>query len=271
MDLVLLDGETIISADDFRINLWNLEVSDQCFNMIDMKPLNMEDLTELITSAEFHPLQCNLLAYSSSRGFIRLTDMRQSALCDHSALIFHDEESHGLKSFFTEISASISNIKFATDGRHILSRDYMNLKLWDIRMGTSPVAAYKIHEHLRPTLSDLYNSDSIFDKFDCCLSGDGLHFATGSYSNRLRIFSHGSQKKEGIKIEVSKSSGRKLSQYSAPRSPRLPNLTRAFSRQDMGGSEMASDLTTKLLHLAWHPKANLIACALGNSLFMYSA
>ncbi|CAH1417668.1 unnamed protein product [Lactuca virosa] len=44
------DGETFISADDLRKNLWNLEVSDQCFNIIDMKPSNMDDLTEVITS-----------------------------------------------------------------------------------------------------------------------------------------------------------------------------------------------------------------------------
>lgn len=30
-------------------------------------------------------------------------------------------------------------------------------------------------------LPDLYNNDAIFDKFDCCLSGDGSQFATGSY------------------------------------------------------------------------------------------
>jgi hypothetical protein len=30
-------------------------------------------------------------------------------------------------------------------------------------------------------LCDLYENDSIFDKFECSLSGDGLHVATGSY------------------------------------------------------------------------------------------
>lgn len=50
---------------------------DLCFNVYQ----------EIITSAEFHPLHCNLLAYSSSRGFIRLVDMRQSALCDHCELL----------------------------------------------------------------------------------------------------------------------------------------------------------------------------------------
>ena len=39
------DGETFISADDLRINLWNLEISNQSFNIIDVKPANMEDLT----------------------------------------------------------------------------------------------------------------------------------------------------------------------------------------------------------------------------------
>lgn len=31
------------------------------------------------------------------------------------------------------------------------------------------------------------------------------------------------------------------------------------------------DFTTKLLHLAWHPTENSIACAAANSLYMYYA
>lgn len=42
----------------------------------------MEELTEVITAAEFHPYQCNTFVYSSSKGTIRLCDMRSSALCD---------------------------------------------------------------------------------------------------------------------------------------------------------------------------------------------
>ncbi|KAL4573542.1 hypothetical protein LXL04_020352 [Taraxacum kok-saghyz] len=81
------DGDTFISADGLRINLWNLEINSQSFNIVDMKPANMEDLTEVIISADFHPSHCNMLAYSSSKGSIRLLDLRQSALCDnHSKL-----------------------------------------------------------------------------------------------------------------------------------------------------------------------------------------
>ncbi|XP_050225435.1 serine/threonine protein phosphatase 2A 55 kDa regulatory subunit B beta isoform-like [Mercurialis annua] len=272
------DGETFISADDLRINLWNLEISDQCFNIIDMKPSNMEDLTEVITSAEFHPLHCNMLAYSSSRGFIHLVDMRQSALCDQSARIIQDAEFRGSKSFFTEIIASISDIKFTNDGQHLLSRDYMNLKLWDIRMDTSPVSVFKIHEHLRPKLCDLYNNDSIFDKFECCISGDGLHFATGSYSNLLRIFSYGVGNEEGVTVEANKHPNRKPLPRSATKARRssLSNLTRGFywhgnDNSSSVGNEFSCDLSSKLLHLAWHPTATMIACSSGNSLYMYYA
>lgn len=45
----------------------------------------MEELTEVITAAEFHPIHCNLFMYSSSKGTIKLADMRESALCDSHA------------------------------------------------------------------------------------------------------------------------------------------------------------------------------------------
>lgn len=45
----------------------------------------MEELTEVITAAEFHPIECNTFVYSSSKGTVRLCDMRQQALCDAHA------------------------------------------------------------------------------------------------------------------------------------------------------------------------------------------
>ncbi|XP_072982822.1 serine/threonine protein phosphatase 2A 55 kDa regulatory subunit B beta isoform-like isoform X1 [Typha latifolia] len=270
------DGETFISSDELRINLWNLEVSNRCFNIVDMKPLDMEDLSEVITQAEFHPSYCNLLAFSSSRGFIRLVDLRQSALCDQNVRILQDRETH-ISSFFSEIVSCISDIKFAKDGRHILSRNYMNLKLWDLHMERSPVATFKIHEYLRPKLSELYNSDSIFDKFGCCISNDGHHFATGSYSNTLKVFSHNGGHDDAITLEASRTSNRR----SHPSfHPKVTGLLTSFARLNRRGHENPSsdgnddiscDLDSKLIHLAWHPTTNFIACAAKGSLYMYHA
>ncbi|XP_012446566.1 serine/threonine protein phosphatase 2A 55 kDa regulatory subunit B beta isoform [Gossypium raimondii] len=271
------DGETFISADDLRINLWNLEISNQSFNIVDVKPANMEDLTEVITSAEFHPKHCNMLAYSSSKGSIRLIDMRQSALCDTHSKLFEEQDDPGTRSFFTEIIASISDIKFANDGRHILSRDYMTLKLWDINMDSGPVATFQVHEHLRPKLCDLYENDSIFDKFECCLSGDGLRVATGSYSNLFRVFGCSEGSAEATTLEASKNPTRGQGQTSSRPCRSLGSLSGVVRRVkgadnlgvDANGN--TSDFTTKLLHLAWHPTENSIACAASNSLYMYYA
>lgn len=54
-------------------------------DILDIKPVNMEELTEVITAAEFHPISCNLFCYSSSKGTVKLADMREQALCDKHA------------------------------------------------------------------------------------------------------------------------------------------------------------------------------------------
>lgn len=55
----------------------------------------------------------------------------------------------GGRNFFSEIISSISDLKFSRDGRFLLSRDYMTLKLWDVRKESGPVAVHNVHETLR--------------------------------------------------------------------------------------------------------------------------
>lgn len=90
-----------------------------------------------------------------------------------SYAVFEEEEDPTQKSFFSEIISSISDVKFSKDGRYILSRDYLTLKIWDIAMENKPVKTINIHDHLRSKLCDLYENDCIFDKFECTFSGDG--------------------------------------------------------------------------------------------------
>lgn len=191
----------------------------------------MEELTEVITAAEFHPQSCNYLMYSSSKvcscftsnpqpsssSFsrellnwetsekplcainipkVRLSNvhfLKSSKSHFHSHAEFEEEEDPANKSFFSEIIASISDIKFSRDGRYILSRDYLTLKEWDLRMENRylvifmtssfrpiltlclirPVRTIRIHDFLKSKLCDLYENDCIFDKFECSLSGTG--------------------------------------------------------------------------------------------------
>ena len=65
-------------------------------DIVDIKPVNMEELTEVITAAEFHPTQCNVFMYSSSKSNIKLADMRDSALCDRHAKREFDSTRHSV-------------------------------------------------------------------------------------------------------------------------------------------------------------------------------
>lgn len=244
------DGETYISADDLRINLWNLETSDQSFNIVDIKPANMEELTEVITAAEFHPQSCNYLMYSSSKGTIKLGDLRESALCDQHAKKFEEEEDPANKSFFSEIIASISDIKFSRDGRYILSRDYLSLKEWDLRMENRPVKTIRIHDFLKAKLCDLYENDCIFDKFECSLSGSGDHLLTGSYHNYFHIYDIQSPRTNALRMKLGRGPSKK-------------------SDIELNADDI--DFNKKVLHVAWHPHDDIVAVAANNNLYLYAA
>nr|GEY82480.1 serine/threonine protein phosphatase 2A 55 kDa regulatory subunit B beta isoform-like isoform X2 [Tanacetum cinerariifolium] len=120
--------------------------------------------------------------------------------------------------------------------------------LWDINMDSGPVSTFQVHEYLRPRLCDLYENDSIFDKFDT----------------------------EATTLEASKNPMRR--QVQSPSRPSR-SLSSSISRVVRRGGESPGhdtngnslDFTTKLLHLAWHPTENSIACAAANSLYMYYA
>lgn len=258
------DGETYVSADDLRINLWNLNISDQSFNIVDIKPVNMEELTEVITAAEFHPSHCNLFMYSSSKGTIKLADMRDSALCDQHAKQYEEEEDPTNRSFFSEIISSISDVKFSHDGRYILSRDYLTLKIWDVNMESRPVKTINIHDHLRGKLCDLYENDCIFDKFECVWNGDGTSCLTGSYHNYFRIYDV--ETTQDVVLQADKSAfKKKLGGQGTNKGPKGNGIKKESMNID------TIDFNKKILHASWHPHENTIAIAATNNLFLYTA
>ncbi|KAJ3070071.1 protein phosphatase 2A regulatory subunit cdc55 [Podochytrium sp. JEL0797] len=259
------DGETYLSADDLRVNLWSLNQADQSFNIVDIKPVNMEELTEVITACEFHPLHCNLFAFSSSKGVIKLNDMRSAALCDQYAKAFEVEEDPQNKSFFSEIISSISDIRFSRDGRYILARDYLTLKVWDINMESKPVETINIHEHLKGKLCDLYENDCIFDKFECMFSGDGTNVLTGSYNNFFQI--HDTQTKNNTILQADKNAFK--SKKAAAAAVAKKGGPQKKSKKEEFLNVDALDFSKKILHASWHPRENIIALAATNNLFLF--
>lgn len=255
------DGCTYLSADDLRINLWDLERTDQSFNIVDIKPANMEELTEVITAAVFHPVKCNEFIYSSSKGTIRLCDMRENALCDEHAKLFEEPEDPSSRSFFSEIIASISDVKFSHSGRYILSRDYLTVKVWDVNMDSRPVEVYTVHDYLRSRLCSLYENDSIFDRFECGWNGDDSKLITGTYNNFFRIVDRSGQ--NDYCYEASRD------MTTLGQILRHKKVTQTAKRKRDEVSVEHLDFNRKILHAAWHPRDNILAIAATNNLYLF--
>ncbi|KAJ3587592.1 hypothetical protein NHX12_011189 [Muraenolepis orangiensis] len=224
----------------------DLMVEATARHIVDIKPSNMEELTEVITAAEFHPQQCQTFAYSSSKGSIRLCDMRQAALCDKHCKYFEEPEDPSTRSFFSEIISSISDVKFSHSGRYLMTRDYLTVK---------------VHDYLRGKLCSLYENDCIFDKFECVWNGSDSVIMTGSYNNFFRMFDRNT--KRDVTLEASR-------ENSKPRAILKPRKVCVGGKRRKDEISVDSlDFSKKILHTTWHPQENIIAVAATNNLYIF--
>lgn len=203
----------------------------------------------------------------------------------HSTLIlleFEQEEDPASRSFFSEIISSISDVRFSLDGRYILSRDYLTVKIWDVNMERQPLKTIPIHEHLRPRLCDTYENDSIFDKFEVVFSGDGKNVMTGSYNNNFMIYPSDPIKEVEVVLQADKSAF-KAKKVGVPTPINLsssPTAANGGKKNRTGspggvtgqGCRMKKetdadqiDFNKKILHMSWHPYEDSIAIAATNN------
>lgn len=253
------DGETFISTDALKINLWNVEHSSETYNIVNIKPDNLADLTEVITSANFHPTQCNVLTYTTSLGAIRLCDMRDSALLGKQSKVFQTKKGDG---FYSEVIESISDARHTPDGRFILARDYLTLKLWDVNMEKKPLMVFPVHDYLEDYLSELHQNECIFDKFDCASSPNSLLYCSGSYDSNFVICYASSRQSETIHAT------------SEPIRKKSHQRMFSFGRKSKEKTKQRvakMDFAKKSMRVAWHPKLNAVAVASLNKVYIYQS
>ena len=198
---------------------------------------------------------------------------------------FEQEEDPSSRSFFSEIISSISDVRFSHDGRYILSRDYLTVKIWDVNMERTPVKTIPIHEHLRPRLCDTYENDSIFDKFEVVFSGDAKNVMTGSYNNNFMIYPSDPEKEMEVVLQADKSAF-KAKKVGVPTPINSSTSPTNGPTSKKGGSRAGSpaagaggqggrmrketdadqiDFNKKILHMSWHPFEDSIAIAATNN------
>lgn len=197
-----VDCETFISADDLFINLWHFDNPATHFNLCNLKPDLMENLITTISKAILHPLHCNIMAYTTTQSRIYLCDMRQNCQISNNNMqlqmqpandmlsttkMFEYQQPLMSRDFFTDIAGYLSDVKFSNNGENIITRDYFNIYVWDIRNNDHPYKILPVHPYFASDLKNLYESDLIFDKFECIASVDGNLCATGTYNNSFVV------------------------------------------------------------------------------------
>lgn len=81
-----------------------------------------------------------------------------------------------------DVLPSISDLKFSSDGKYVVTRDYLHVRMWDLAMGSRPLITIPVHDYLKTILPTIYNeTESIFDKFEVFLSSKDNTIITGSY------------------------------------------------------------------------------------------
>jgi len=165
-------------------------------------------------------------------------------------------------------------VRFSNDGKHILSRDYLTVKIWDVAMERQPIKTIPIHEHLRPRLCDTYENDSIFDKFEVVFSGDAKNVMTGSYNNNFMIYPSGAEQNTEVVLQADKSAF-KAKKVGIPTPMANGGNKKGGSRAGSPAGQGARmkretdadqiDFNKKILHMSWHPFEDSIAIAATNN------
>ncbi|NXM55172.1 2ABD phosphatase, partial [Illadopsis cleaveri] len=255
------DYATYLSADDLRINLWHLEVTNRSFKHTTVLKKRLF-LRSVLTATFFKKKLVTDLQFSNTEsiGSCKSWQWFHVELCVLSA-VFEEPEDPSSRSFFSEIISSISDVKFSHNGRYMMTRDYLSVKVWDLNMENRPVETYQVHEYLRSKLCSLYENDCIFDKFECCWNGSDSTIMTGSYNNFFRTFERETHR--DITLEASRES-------SKPRAILKPRKVCTTGKRKKDEITVDSlDFNKKILHTAWHPTENIIAVAATNNLYLF--
>jgi serine/threonine-protein phosphatase 2A regulatory subunit B len=180
------DGETFLSADDLTINLWNLETPSIAFNILNMKPDNINNVSEVITKSKFHPSEDSQFIYATKKGSVHFGDLRVN-IKHLSSVITLQDSSEDYSNIFHEITSSITDASISPDGRFVYARDYFSLKVWDLSRPRRPYSTIKLYDAPLVKQYQLYETDSMLDKFSLGISPCSRYAVTGGHNNFFQV------------------------------------------------------------------------------------
>ena len=98
----------------------------------------------------------DVFLYTTNEGSINLCDLRQkSSFIERSSIVLSYQNTSS--SVYASKIKSISAASILTDERTVVSRDYLTVKLWDIRVASSQVSSRKQSKSIPYISSEVCN------------------------------------------------------------------------------------------------------------------
>lgn len=197
-----------------------------------------------------HPSSDSMFIYGTNKGMIALSDTRISE--SYRPLSFRMEASKQKSNFFTQMISSYSSLVFLNNNKQIAARDYLSVKVWDLAKSDKPIMSLPIQQAIKSKLCDIFENDSIFDKFSLSASKDSNTLLTGNYNNCFHAIDVGDSSNTQYQVNYKKQTITR---------PMIPGKPTPLNKMDYTRKILASD---------FHPTTNLLAAASLNCFLIYS-
>ena len=148
--------------------------------------------------------------------------------------------------------SSYSSLDFLSNGKYIACRDFLTVKIWDVCKTNKPVACITVQDALKTKLCEIFENDSIFDKFNIAASKDSNTILTGNYNNTFHMIDTNELQNTQYEINYKKQTVTR---------PMISGKSSQLTKMDYFRKTVACD---------FHPKKNMLAVASLNCFFTYS-
>jgi serine/threonine-protein phosphatase 2A regulatory subunit B len=124
--------------------LWDIERADRPYIVCDMgRGLRVEDCEE-INCCQMHPQQDSIFLYGMSKGSLKLGDLRVASKVESNSLTYRSTSSKQ-RNILLDAVSSISSATFSKNGKYLVSRDCLTVKIWDVANPNKPLNSIYIH------------------------------------------------------------------------------------------------------------------------------
>lgn len=260
-----INHNNFLSADDYKIHLWDLNVKSDVFNVVDIEGPVEADSPEKITKCVYSNYNPSLFAYGTNKGHIRLCDMRTSSDQLTFSKNFSDENSNLSKTVFANSLLAVHDVNMNLSNSYtIATRHYLSVHLWDVRKQTEPSNKYLVYEPVINKLSYLYQNNYLDDKFSLSVDREGKYILTGGYNNMFHVIDIDQKLNTQIVID---DTNEKIMNTNVIR--KINSKGSCFYKKD-DPTLNNINFDKKILHQAYSPVDNFGVLIIYNCIYTYS-